>query len=63
MKYDDKVIIRKYHGKVVWSMIVWELGPIHVVKMDINLIKTTIVFRRVEAYTMDVREMMFMKRT
>ena len=63
IKYDDKAIIGKDHGKVVCSTIVWAQGPIHGVKMYIALIKTTIVLRGVEEYTMDVREMMFMKRT
>ena len=63
IKYNDKVIIGKDHGKVVWSTIVWPRGPMHGMKIDINLIKITIFIRGVEAYTMDVRGMAFMKRT
>ena len=55
MKDDDKVIIGKDHGKVVWSMIVWSRRPMHGVKMEINIIKMTIVLRGLEAYTMYVR--------
>ena len=36
---------------------------LHGVKRYIALIKMTIVIRGVEEYTMDVREIMFMKRT
>ena len=41
----------------------WARGPMHGVKIEINLTKITIFFREVEAYTTDVREMTFMKRT
>ena len=47
----------------MWSTIVWSLGPMHDVKIDINMIQMTIVIRGVEAYTVNEREMAFMKRT
>ena len=47
MKDDDKVIIGKDHGKVVWSTIVWAQGNMHGVKIDIDMIKMTTVLRGV----------------
>ena len=63
LKDDDKVIIGKDYDKVVWSTIIWAQGLMHGAKMNINMIKITIALSGVEVYTMDVREIAFMKRT